>query len=326
MISVIIPVYNLGKYIERTLNSVINQTYSNIEIIVVDDGSADNTANILDFFAFENSRIKVIHLPNGGVTSARLTGVKAAIGDWIGFVDGDDIVEPEMYETLLCNAIKYNANISHCGYQMVFDDGRINYFYNTGRIILQDNTTGIKDLLEGTIVEPGLWNKLFHKSLFQHLLHDDIMDKSIKINEDLLMNYYLFREAKKSVYEGKCPYHYIVRSSSVSRQKLNRSMIFDPIRVKKIILDDTIGEIQKDARKAYLGTCINVYNAIVCNEDNELEMEKREVRKLILDNKFYLDMVSSRIKLLGKLICYVPAIYPFVYRFYVKYFQKKKYS
>lgn len=138
-ISVVVPVFNIEKYVERCAYSILNQTYANLEIIMVDDGSTDGSGKIIDQIAASDSRIKVIHKENGGVTSARMAGIKSATGEWIGFVDGDDEVEPDMFRHLLQNAIIYQADISHCGYQMVFPDGRIDYYYNTGVLERQDN-------------------------------------------------------------------------------------------------------------------------------------------------------------------------------------------
>ena len=148
-ISVIIPVYNLEKYLARTLDSVLAQTYKNLEIILVNDGSADESPAIMEYYASLDSRIKTIHKENGGVTSARLSGVGAATGDWIGFVDGDDLIEPEMFERLIKNALHYQADISHCGYQMVFPS-RVDYYYNTAKLVEQDHTTGLRDLIAPT--------------------------------------------------------------------------------------------------------------------------------------------------------------------------------
>ena len=147
-ISVIVPAYNIENYLARTLDSILAQTYTNIEIVVVNDGSKDGTAAIIDRYAVRDSRVKAIHKENGGVTSARLRGVAEATGEWIGFVDGDDDIAPDMYAKLMENAMAYGADISHCGYQMVFPSGKIDYYYNTGRIVEQDNTKGLWDLIE----------------------------------------------------------------------------------------------------------------------------------------------------------------------------------
>ena len=237
-ISIIIPAYNISKYIGNCLNSVIKQSWTNLEIIVVDDGSTDDTAKVAESYACEDCRIKVIRKRNGGVTSARMVGIGEATGDYIGFVDGDDTIESTMYERLVINAITYHADISHCGYQMVFPN-RIDYYYNTGQIVQQDRQEGLKALLEGTIVEPGLCNKLFHEHLFHNLLHTNIMDFAIKNNEDLLMNYYLFKEANLSVFEDWCPYHYMVRKGSAATSKINKHQLLDPIQVVTILMKET---------------------------------------------------------------------------------------
>ena len=120
MISVIVPAFNVEQTIKRTLDSILAQTYQNIEIIVVNDGSKDETGAIIDSYAAQNREIIAIHTQNQGVTAARLTGVKHASGEWIGFVDSDDEIEPDMYEMLLNNALQYEAEMSHCGDQKIF--------------------------------------------------------------------------------------------------------------------------------------------------------------------------------------------------------------
>lgn len=236
-ISIIVPCYNIEKYIERAVKSICAQTYENIEIILVDDGSTDRTSFILDNLKEVDNRIRIVHKKNEGVTKARLTGVEVSTGKWIGFVDGDDYIEPHMYQRLLKNAKKYNAQISHCGYQMVFPN-RIDYYYNTGRLEQQDNITGMKDLLEGTFVEPGLCNKLYHRTMFYSLLYDNLMDVSIRNMEDLLMNYYLFKESSRAVYDDFCPYHYMLRKGSAATSSMNKNKIGDPLKVFKIIKED----------------------------------------------------------------------------------------
>ena len=235
-ISVIVPAYNIASDLPRCLDSLIAQTYRNLEIIVVNDGSKDNTADVINAYAAQDGRIKAIHKENGGVTSARLRGVAEATGEWIGFVDGDDDIAPDMYAKLMENATGYGVDISHCGYQMVFPGGKIDYYYNTGRIVHQDNTKGLWDLIEGGFIEPGLVCKLYRRELFAGL--SEWMDTSIRINEDLLMNFYLFRQAKKSVFEDICPYRYILRPGSAATSKLNEHKLRDPMKVTRILLKE----------------------------------------------------------------------------------------
>lgn len=237
LISVIIPAYNIENYIARTLDSVLAQTYSKLEIIVVNDGSRDGTGAVIDAYAAGDRRVKAIHKENGGVTSARLRGLAEATGEWIGFVDGDDHIEPDMFARLLQNALEHQADISHCGYQMVFPNGRIDYYHNTGKMLQQNGIQGCSDILEGTVTEPGLWNKLYRRELFEGL--EQWMDKSIRINEDLLMNFYLFRQAKVCIFEDRCPYHYILRKGSAATSSLNEYKLKDPLAVLHILLKDT---------------------------------------------------------------------------------------
>lgn len=327
LVSIVIPVYNLVNYLERCVRSVQNQSYSNIEIILVDNGSVDGSYELVDRLASEDSRIIPIHEESQGVTHARLTGVKNANGNWIGFVDGDDLIEPDMYERLLKKALQYNAQISHCGYQMVFDDGRVNYFYNTGHLVQQDKLTGLKDLLDGSYIEPGLCNKLFHKNLFHSLLHDDMMDLSIKNNEDLLMNFLLFKEADKSVYHDFCPYHYIVRQQSASRGIRNSHKTFDPIKVKELILSYAPEELKQEAEKAYITTCISAYSSLSTEKTTqEIKRDKEKVRKLIIEHKDMLSPLGIKQKFLGRIIVYCPLFFTPLYRVYSRFFLHSPYN
>lgn len=326
MISIIIPAYNIENYIEKALDSILMQTYKDIEIIVVDDGSTDNTAAIIDGYSEKHPAIKAVHISNGGVTNARLEGIKRAEGEYIGFVDGDDFIEPDMYELLMSNMLKHDADISHCGYKMLFADGRTSCFYNTGCVLEQNTAEGIRALLEGTLVEPGLWNKLFKKDLFKTLLNNVGIDKTIRINEDLFMNFLLFKEAKKSVFEDVCKYNYVIRKESASRQKLNKHKIYDPIKVRASIMKMANDENREDAERAYLNTCINTYNALVLERSDEFKDDKRVVRELIVRNDEKLHMLGRKRKLQAKIIIFFPCIYAPLYRIYVNHFQKDPYS
>lgn len=326
VISIIIPAYNVEGTIAKTLESIICQTYKNIEIIAVDDGANDHTGEILDYYAQKYKQIKVIHELNQGVTTARLNGIAKATGEWIGFVDGDDLISPDMYEVLLNNAIKYHAKISHCGYQMIFPDKRIHYFYNTGDIIEQDRNRGLRDLLEGTIIEPSLWNKLFHKSLFEDLLKNGFPDKSIRINEDLLMNYCLFLKSELSVFYDVCKYYYIVRNGSASRSKLDEHRIYDPIKVRKIILQLSPQEVRNDAKKAYLSSCINVYNGLVLEKDKTLKNDQIRVKQYLINHRNWFFVLNRKQKILGYLILRFTWCYKYIYRFYARVLLKNPYE
>lgn len=324
-ISIIVPVYNVADHLPRCLDSILAQTYADIEIVAVNDGSSDISGEILDRYAANHTNVRVIHKENGGVTSARLRGVAEATGEWIGFVDGDDEIEPDMYKRLLHNAIKYDAQISHCGYQMQFADGRVHYFYNSGTCLEQDRISALRELLSGERIDPGLCNKLFHETLLQGLIQNEVVDTSIRITEDMLMNYYLFAVADKVVYEDWCPYHYIVRSGSATRTKMNKYIIYDPIRVKEIICRDAVKEIQDDAKRAYINTCISTYHSLLC-AGAEYREDLRKVRDLLKQEKEGFLLLGKKRALMAWMISCMPVLYKPIYSVYCRYFQKQKYS
>lgn len=318
-ISIIVPAYNIESYIENTITMICQQTYKNLEIILVNDGSKDNTPRIMDKLAESDIRIKVLHKKNEGVTKARLAGVKIATGDWIGFVDGDDMIEPDMYQRLLDNAYKYKADISHCGYQMVFPS-HVDYYYNTGILVEQDKMKGVKDLLSGSFIEPGLWNKLFRKNLLDNLLHNEKMDTSIKINEDLLMNFYLFMDADKSIYEDFCPYRYMIRSGSTSTARINESRLRDPLLVQKIIknqlpessellqlVDNRIIRILISLSTMHLGTKKELILPYRCKARKEL----KQMLPFIMKENF-----SRKMKILSLWASISPSTYSFIHAVY----------
>ena len=315
------PVYNIEQYVQRCVNSILAQTYPNIEIIIVDDGSTDNSGRIIDDIASTNSSIRVLHKKNGGVTSARLEGVKIASGDWITFVDGDDYIEPDMYEVLMKKAIDYQADISHCGYQMVFPS-RVDYYYNTHKQIIQNNHEGLVDLLSGSFIEPGLWNKLYKAEIVLSVVNSGVMDCSIKINEDLLLNYYFFRESKKSVYFDFCPYRYIVRTGSAANSEISRQYLYDPIKVQKIILNDV--RDNKDLADVICGRLAGTYinGAAMTNPDKEayidgyIKMCRRELKKL--KEPFFAAKRSKISKIRYHLCGFSPALYRAFHKIYAK--------
>lgn len=311
LISVVVPSYNCAPWLPRCLDSILNQTYQNLEIIVVNDGSTDDTKAVLDRYISDSSRIRVIHQENSGECSARLVGVAAAEGTWIGFMDADDEAEPQMYEMLIHNAQKYNVDISHCGYAVYRPNGTIDYQHNTGMVKIQDTQTGLRDLLEEKVMEMSLCSKLFKKSLFSGI--SDWMDFSIVINGDMMMNYYLFSRAEKSVLEDLCPYHYLLRPGSLSRCRLNRHLIYDPISVRQHILDRCAPEMREDARRAVARMCLVSYRKLVMEQGDEFLEDRKQIRKLIRQQQPYCSIIPARNALLIHMIGYTPWLFDCLY-------------
>ncbi|MBO4894788.1 MAG: glycosyltransferase [Clostridia bacterium] len=321
-ISIVIPVYNLENYISATLDSVFAQTYSNIEVIAVDDGSTDETPSILDAYAETEPRLKVIHKQNEGVSKARLTGIKSASGEYIGFVDGDDKIDPDMYERLISNALRYGADISHCGYRRLNPDGTVSYYYNTGDVIAQNNEQGLYDLLEGARIEPSLCNKVFRASLFSSVTDNPEMDFSLKNNEDLLMNYFLFKSSEKSVFEDFCPYQYIVRKNSASKGTVSVNKLSDPVKAAKIIYDNSKNNpiLLPVSARLY---AIKLISAATYNKTKTPEIIS-EVKKSQLQLKEFLPEYAKTAGenkseiLKAKFASQMPRLYSIVHKIYLK--------
>ena len=322
-ISVIVPAYNIGPYLSRSLDSLLQQTVSNLEIIVVDDGSSDNTAEVIREYAAKFDKIHPVFKENGGVTSARLRGVQESTGEWIAFMDGDDYVEPQMYARLLENAKSANADISHCGHQVHYADGRVEYVHQSGTIHEQDHRTGLWELLDNRDVSMSLCTKLYRRKLFEGI--EDWMDTTIRNNEDLLMNYYLFDRAETGVFEGNCPYHYILRKDSASCKGITEAHIFDPIRVRRLLLERAAPEMKDDVQQALLRNLLFAYAQVDVNpQRNQYESYRRRVREMLQKERASFHLLSLRNKVLANMICYAPWSFHLAYGAYVAVFQREE--
>jgi glycosyltransferase involved in cell wall biosynthesis len=221
-ISVIIPVYNSEKYLERCLNSVINQIYKNLEIIIVNDGSIDSSLCICQKYAENDSRIIVIDKANEGVSMARNAGLNVATGEYIGFVDSDDDIAPTMYERLYTNIIKYNADVSVCGFAFCYKNSQVtNTIKNSQKVLIHNREDAIKNTLTGTYYSGQLCNKLFKA----HLFRTERLDKKIKVFEDLQIFISILMRTTKLVFDSTPLYNYYMRANSAYNSSFNAGQL-----------------------------------------------------------------------------------------------------
>ena len=321
-ITVVVPTYNNAPWLKRSLDSLMAQTYPYIEVIVVNDGSTDGTVAVLERYQAEYPSLRIIHKENGGVTSARLRGVAEATGSWIGFMDADDEIDPEMYARLFQNAMAHSAEISHCAHQIHFPDGRIEYVNNTGEILVQDHKAGLESLLRNEI-EGSLCLKLYRRELFEGLAQ--WMDLTIRNNEDFLMNYYLFAGAKKSVFEGVCLYNYVLRKGSASYGGITEYKIFDPIRARQNLLKDCSPDLQDEVRQSMIRSMLFSYAQLTVNKQwRQYGDFRSRVRNMLKKERAYFHVLSLRNRVLSNMICVAPWAFHAAYRIYVMLFQREE--
>lgn len=207
-ISVIIPIYRVEQYLRKCVESVLAQTYHNMEVILVDDGSPDGCGKICDEYAERDERVKVIHKPNGGVASARNAGLDAATGEWIGWVDSDDWAEPALFETLLQGALETSAEISVCGHWEEYRGRREVSGWQELRVL--DTEQALGELLENGRMKNLLWDRIFHRTLF-----DGLRFPEGRTYEDIAVMHWLFLRAEKVACLPEVLYHYRQREGSI---------------------------------------------------------------------------------------------------------------
>ena len=208
LISIIIPVFNVKEYLDRCIRSVVSQTYTNLEIILVDDGSTDGSGPLCDLWSSKDSRIKVIHKENEGVAAARNDGLAITKGDYIGFADPDDWMESTMFEVLLNVIKRFNADIAICGFEEIKQTGTLIKQVAYTRCYTREEA--LYELVRDADVQNYVWNKLFRRKCVPVNPFPGIRSIS-----DLAGIYKFFQKAETVVQINRTLYHYIRREGSL---------------------------------------------------------------------------------------------------------------
>ena len=260
LISVIVPVYKVEKYINKCIESIINQTYVNLQIILVDDGSLDNCGKICDEYALKDERIEVIHKQNGGLSDARNIGISMAVGELIGFVDSDDYIKRTMYEDMYNLMKKTKAEVAICNFYNVIGNNKIIKNHENNEKIY-NKIDILKEILLDKNVQSYAWNKLYKKEIF-----DNIKYPIGKKYEDIGTTFYLLEKCNKVAVTGKPLYYYLNRKDSIVNTNSEQTIIdyidiiterYDYIKEKypelevynKAYLEKILITANKDAKK-----------------------------------------------------------------------------
>ena len=209
LVSIVIPIYNVENYLDKCIESVVEQSYKNLDIILVDDGSTDSSREIRDLWETKDERIKVIHKKNGGLSSARNTGINIAIGEYIAFIDSDDYIDSEYVTRLLNKMIETNSDIVCCGYYEIVD-GKTTV--PNKRLICGEYEK--KEALERLLkwdIQDYAWNKLYRRVLFSQIRYPNGRNF-----EDMATTYKTFLKANKVCVVNDRLYNYLIRKGSIS--------------------------------------------------------------------------------------------------------------
>lgn len=312
LVSIVIPVYNCERYIQKNVESIIGQSYQNLEIIYVDDGSTDASVGILRAYAENDARIIIIQQKNQGVSAARNMGLKVATGAYISFVDADDYVDSRYIETLLHCLNKESADVSCCGLVLHRPDKDIP-LHDAEVVYVWNQQEAVEHLLIGDLLEPSVWGKMFCREVLLNVkFHTDI-----KYSEDYLFNLEVFQNCKKAASCGNAYYHYVLHENSATTNASILKRAEDMIHVAEAAAD-----MQFEAnislllqKRKYIGY-LTAYNSLLYSNGNEVEALKQKIRKRIKANKkdYRRIDLTKRELFFYYGISYYPHLYEWVFR------------
>lgn len=283
LISVIVPVYNAERYIDQCVQSIVDQTYKKLEIILIEDGSLDNCGAICDEWAKKDERIRVYHVKNGGSAKARNIGLIHANGEYVGFVDADDFLLPQMYEVLYGLAVCNDAEIAECGYYTV-DNENISDIWKTSekKIVQIFNTKeALLENVRDDIVQQIVWNKLYLKQTIGQIYFTEG-----KYIDDEFWTYKIIGEAKKIVSTSERLYCYRQQEASVMHQNFSvRRLDALEAKMQRLkYLEEKFPSIAREAKNNLYFTCVYLQQRAIKELKKEEYIKASDIIKNCLNS------------------------------------------
>ncbi len=309
LISVIVPVYKVEHYLEKCVRSIQNQTYANLEIILVDDGSPDRSGELCDALAAGDSRIRIIHQGNGGQARARNSGLAAATGDFVGFVDSDDSIDGDMYACLYDAMVKHNADLAVCNARWVAESGAVLKAHpGSGEVCVYHGESAYDRLIP--TLNNSVWNKLFRRDL----LAGKKFPEGIFHGEDFIFLLEYLKSVHAVAMVNADKYNYLQRKGSVTGSTFSHKKL-DEIASKDVIckiIEKSFPAHIAVAKKWCFTARMNVVRGIVRAGN------KKEWEKTYQEGRAYLKANFSNVRLLlscrekaeAWVLCRLPAAYP----------------
>ena len=287
LVSIIVPVYNVEKYLRQCIESLINQTYKNIEIILVDDGSTDNSGKICDEYSKKDNRIKAIHKKNGGLSDARNYGIENAKGIYICFVDSDDYTDKKYIENLYHAIIENKADISICNFKLIFDNTKEKDCDIIQPTLINEeisNKEAVKLLFNPNSFGNYACNKMYKTELFKGVKYPKGF-----VMEDLGTTYKLFLKSKKIAIFNDKLYYYVQRKESILHNPTKKFKLDKYVLSKKryYALKEIYGDFEENII-FYLNVLLETYPSL-SDMDKEKEEIEKEIKRLSYEDKIFIN-------------------------------------
>lgn len=311
LISIVVPVYNVEKYLDACIRSILEQTYQNIEIILVDDGATDRSGQMCDCYAQQDQRIKIIHKENGGLSDARNKGVSCASGNYLMFIDSDDVVSPDLVKYLYDLLRDSGADIGICEQVHCYPEQEIIYQKETLRKIF-DPEEAIAEMLYQKSFLIAAWGKIFRREYF-----DDILFPGGMLFEDSAVMHKIFDKAGKIAYGDARLYGYMHREGSITTAEFSKRDC-DILKICDDITKDMSGRsehLQRAARSYHMAAAFRVYMNAPRNGKFDVELEN--CRKFLKENcnlVLHDPQIRKKMKLALLLYKYARPVMPIVYK------------
>lgn len=310
LISVIIPIYKVEKYLKKCVDSIIDQSYTNLEIILVDDGSPDDCGKICDQYAEKDSRIKVIHKENGGVSQARNIGIDNTNGKYVVFIDADDYIKNNYIQKLYEQCVFYKSDIGICGKYLVQEDGTIVDKSKSIKKVM-NKEEALKELLDEKYIFTTLWDKMYKKEVLKKCKFDE----NKKIGEDFDYLYQAILNSDTiSINTEDILYYYVKREGSAMNSRFDINEWKNEIKLCEKIIDDTkkyFPAIYEFAIKRYTRISIDTINKAISENDN---ITIKEIRN---DIKKYKNNIYNKWNFKSKLKIFIIFNFTKIWRIYI---------
>lgn len=315
LISIIVPVYNVEKYLNRCVNSLINQTYKNIEILLIDDGSTDTSGEICDSYK-KDERIKVWHKKNGGLSETRNYGLDKALGNVVCFIDSDDYVTLDMIEKLYTLKNKYNADVVVCGMRKFYNDKETIKFSKEGDVYTYTSDDALLKMIDyNSLVSPNAVNKMYDKKMFTN----DCLYPIGKRYEDMGVTARIFSKSSIIIYTTSEMYMYFQRNDSITNESFNEKDL-DHITMSEELyhyICNNRSKLKNEFLVYLIFSFVSCSNKIIMSNTNEYNyvIENacsliKKNKKIILESRVY--SIKKKVQLI--MFAYLNKLYKMLYK------------